>query len=62
MAVVVAQLTERSLPIPEIRGSNPNFRKFYLPIVHLNGKDENREKEARIGPSFFLDEATETTT
>ena len=26
--------------------------KFYLPILHLNRKDENKEKEARNGPSF----------
>ena len=33
-AVVVAQLVEWSLPTLEIRGSNPNIGKFYLPIVH----------------------------
>ena len=33
--MVVAQLVERSLPIPEVRGSNP---------------DENEEKEAVSGP------------
>ena len=27
MAVVVAQLVERSLPIPEVRGSNPVIGK-----------------------------------
>ena len=32
--VVVAQLAERSLPTPEIRGSNPDIGKLYLPIVH----------------------------
>ena len=47
-AVVVAQLVERSLPTPEIRGSNPNIGKLYLPIVHW--KDENKEKEAGNGP------------
>ena len=49
-AVVVAQLVERSLPTPEIRGSNPNIGKLYLPIVHWNWKDENRENEAGNGP------------
>ena len=34
MAVVVAQLVERSLPTSEIRGLNPNIGKLYLPIVH----------------------------
>ena len=29
-AVVAAQLVERSLPTPEIRGSNPVINKFYL--------------------------------
>ena len=32
-AVVVAQLVERSLPVPEVRGSNPVMGKFY--IEHL---------------------------
>ena len=46
----MAQLVEWSLPAPEIRGSNPNFGKFYLPIVHLNRKNENKEKAAGNGP------------
>ena len=29
-AVVVAQLVERSLPIPQVRGSNPVFGKFFF--------------------------------
>ena len=29
-AVVVVKLEERSLPTPEIRGSNPVIGKFYL--------------------------------
>ena len=33
--VVVAQLVERSLPIPEVRGSNPVIGKNYLYIEHL---------------------------
>ena len=28
-AVVVAQLVEQSLPIPEVRGSNPVIGKIY---------------------------------
>ena len=51
-AVVVAQLVERLLPTPEIRSSNPNIGKFYLPIVHLNIKDKTKEKEAGNGPSL----------
>ena len=29
----------------------PASAKFYLPIVHLNRKDQNKEKEAVNGPS-----------
>ena len=52
VAVVVAQLVEWSLPTPEIPGLNPNMGKFHLPIVHLNRKYENKEKEAKYGPSL----------
>ena len=31
----VAQLVEQSLPIPEVRGSNPVIGKIYLYIEHL---------------------------
>ena len=46
-AVVVAQLVERSLPTPEIRGSNLDCGKilsasFYLPIIQW--QNENKEK------------------
>ena len=51
-AVVVAQLVELSLPTSEVCGSNPDISKFNLPIVHLNRKDENKEKEAGNGPSL----------
>ena len=51
-AVLVAQLVERSLPVPEIRSSNPKTSaKFYLPIVHFNRKDKNKEKETENGTS-----------
>ena len=50
--MVVAQLVERWLTTPEIHGSNLNIGKFYLPIVNLNRKDENKEKEAGNGPSL----------
>ena len=51
----VAQLVERSLPIPEVRGSNQVFGKnlFILNICLLSivyWKDENEEKEAGNGP------------
>ena len=41
---VVAQLTARSLPIPEDPGSNP----VIVNIVNCLLKDENKEKEAGI--------------
>ena len=52
----MAQLVERSLPIPEVRGSNPVIGKnlfLYLNICLLSTvywKDENKEKEAGNGP------------
>ena len=50
----VAQLVERSLPIPEIRSSNPVIGKnlFILNICLLSivsWKEENKEKEAGNG-------------
>ena len=54
LAVVVAQLVERSLPTPEIRGSNPNIGKVLSTNCKLNRKDENKEKEAGNGPSFKI--------
>ena len=54
--VVVAQLAERSLMIPEDPGSNPVIGNFYLNIYLLLTvcrKDENKEKEAGNGDSFF---------
>ena len=41
-AVVVAQLVKRSLPIPEIRGSNPVIGKKY--IEHLLSTVLKRQK------------------
>ena len=51
----VAQLVERLLPIPEVRGLNPVIGKnlFILNICLLSPvywKDENKEKEAWNGP------------
>ena len=50
--VVVAQLAKRSLPTPEVHGSNPVIGEVLLSIVNgqLYGKDENKEKEAGNGP------------
>ena len=43
-ALVVAQWVERLLPIPEIRGSNPNIGKVISTNYHV--KKENKEREA----------------
>ena len=53
--MVVAQLVERSLPIPEDPGSNPVIGRKIINIEHLYTvncvlKDENKEKEAGNGP------------
>ena len=50
--MVVAQLVERSLPTPEVRGSIPigdiNIDQY---STNCNfEKDENKEKEAGYGP------------
>ena len=50
-AVVVAQLVERSLPTPEIRGLNPNIGKVASTNCFGIAKNENKEKEAGNGPS-----------
>ena len=47
---MVAQLVQQWLPILEIHSANPNISKFYLPIVNLDRKDKNEEKEAENGP------------
>ena len=54
-AVVVAQLVERSLPIPEVRGSNPVIGKnlsIHLTIVYCQLCIEKKKKEAGDGPFF----------
>ena len=55
--MVVAQLVERLLLIPEARGSNPVIGKnlFILNICLLSTvywKDENKEKEAGMAHFF----------
>ena len=59
-AVVVAQLVEWLITIPEVRGSNPVIgKKLYILDIYLlwtvHWKDENKEKEAGNGP--FLTKA-----
>ena len=55
--VVVAQLAERSLTIPEDPGSNPVIGNFYLNnylLLTVCRKDENKEKEAHFLKRLFL--------
>ena len=56
-AAVVAQLVERSLPIPVIRGSNPVIDKLsywtFICLLSVVLKGDNKEKkEAGNGPFF----------
>ena len=53
-AVVVAQLVERLLPIPEVRGSNPVIGKFNEHSLTVNciEKTKIKIKEAGNGPFF----------
>ena len=48
-AVVVAQLVERSLLIPEVRGLNTVIKNILNIYLQLLWKDENK-KEAENGP------------
>ena len=54
----VAQLVERSLLIPEVRGLNPVISK-YLFILNISllstvyWKDKNKEKRGRVWPIFI---------
>ena len=50
----MAQLVERSLPNPEVRGSNPVIGKIYWTFIYcqLYWKDENKEKRGREWPIF----------
>ena len=53
-AVVVPQLVERSLPTPEVHGSNPVIgKKIHLMFsVNCIEKTKIKKKEAGIGPFF----------
>ena len=55
VAVVVAQLVERLLPIPEVRAWNPMISKIYIEhlfIVNCIVKTKIKKKEAGNGPFF----------
>ena len=44
MAVVVAQLVKRSLPIPEIRGSNPDIGKILSTYCTIEKKKIKKKR------------------
>ena len=46
--MVADQLAEWLLPTPEIRSSNPNMAKFYLPIARLAELKLRRQEMARL--------------
>ena len=46
-AVVVAQLVERLLPIPEVRGSNPVISKIYIEHFTVNCIEKTKIKKKR---------------
>ena len=49
MAVVVAQLVERSHPTPEVRGSNPVIGKFYQTYILSTVLKRRKLKKQRPG-------------
>ena len=53
MAVVKAQLVERSLPIPEVRGSNPVIGKTIYYLYTVNGIEKTKIKKKRPGMAHF---------
>ena len=53
-AVVVAQLVERSLPIPEVRGSNPVIGKNLYRTFTVNCIEKTKIKKKRPGMAHFL--------
>ena len=53
-AVVVAQLVELLLPIPEVRGSNPVIGKIYIEHLTVNCIEKTKIKKKRPGMAHFL--------
>ena len=56
--MVVAHLAGRSIPQPEVRGSNQSSATFFNHnfLLTVCRKDQNKEKEARNGPVFLKKE------
>ena len=51
--MVVAQLVERSLPIPEIHGSNPVIAKFIEHLFTINWIEKTKIKKKEAGNGSF---------
>ena len=51
--VVVAQLVEQSLPIPEVRGSNPVISKNLYRTFTVNCIENTKIKKKRPGTAHF---------
>ena len=45
----MAQLVERSLPIPYVRGSNPVIGKFYVYLLSVNWIEKSKIDKKRPG-------------
>ena len=52
--VVVAQLVERLLPIPEVRGSNPVIGKNLYRTFTVNCIEKTKIKKKRPGMAHFF--------
>ena len=52
--VVVTQLVERSLPIPEVRGSNPVIGKYLYWTFTLSCIEKTKIKKKMPGMARFL--------
>ena len=52
--MVVAQLVERSLLIPEVHGSNPVIGKIYIKHFTVNCIEKTKIKKKQAGNGPFL--------
>ena len=53
--MVVAQLVEWSLPIPEIRGSNPDIDKIYIEhLFTVSCAEKTKIKKKKTGMAHFF--------
>ena len=59
MAVVVAQLVEHSLPIPEVFGSNPVIGKHLYWTFTVNCNEKVKIKKKRLGMAHLFEKNTD---